>query len=65
MTEYLAKSSVIFWPEDPIEGVAEKPIVIEMYNDCIQVKQVNNYINIQYDSIKEFVKLLKQIKQPS
>lgn len=44
MTELLAKKSVVFWPEDPEESVAEKPIIIELYHDIFQIKQGKNWL---------------------
>lgn len=62
MTEFLAKKSVVFWPEDPEESVAEKPIIIELYHDVFQIKQKDSYINLNYESIKEFCKLLRSLE---
>lgn len=52
--------SVIVWPEDPDDGVSEKPILIECYSDVISIAQGDNVININYYTVQEFVKELKK-----
>lgn len=62
MTEKLYKDARIIWQKGSDDGVAEKPIVLEIYTDVICLKQENQSINVNYESIDEFCKLLKSLK---
>lgn len=58
-----AKNSITFWPEDPDDpddGVAEKPIVIEIYSDSICLEQRGNSILIQRENVDEFIRAIRK-----
>jgi hypothetical protein len=54
------KNSIIVWQEDPVEGVAEKPVLLECYSDVITLTQGDNTINLNYETVAEFCKTLKK-----
>jgi hypothetical protein len=54
------KNSLIVWQEDPEDGVAEKPVLLECYNDVIAMTQGDNTINLNYETVAEFCKALKK-----
>lgn len=57
------KESTIIWQEDPEDGVAEKPIVVEEYHDVILLSQNGESINLNFHTIPEFIKVLKQCQK--
>lgn len=59
MTSKPYKNAIILWQEDPEDGVAEKPILIEYYNDVISLTQEDNRISLNYESVKELISCLK------
>lgn len=54
------QNSVIVWQEDPEDGVAEKPILLESYSDVISIVQGDNSICLNYHVVAEFCKALKK-----
>lgn len=63
MNKQVYKDAHILWQKDPEDGVAEKPILVEVYNDLLCISQEDNSVNLNYDSIDELCKLLKKLKQ--
>lgn len=59
------KESHIMWqnelPEG--EGMSEQAILVETYNDMVQIIQDEQIINLNYESIDSFCKLLKKVKR--
>lgn len=64
MIQDLAQNSIAFWPEDPDDGVSEKPIILGMYRNVISIEQNGESINLNYSNVAEFCKALKQCKEP-
>jgi hypothetical protein len=62
MTTKTKGSDYIIWQVEPA-GVSEKPILIECYSDIVSITQEDSSINLNYESIDELCKLLKEIKQ--
>lgn len=56
------KSSIVMWQPDPEEGVAEKALLIETYIDIFTIRQGDDCISINYESIPELIKALKIVK---
>ncbi|WP_407522701.1 hypothetical protein PDL71_15530 [Lacibacter sp. MH-610] len=54
-----AKESVVFWQTNEENGVGEPALLIEFYNDVMQISQDGERININYESIKDLVKILR------
>lgn len=52
----------IIWQEDP-DAVSGPSILVETYSDCISIQQKDQSISLNYESVDEFCKLLKQLKQ--
>lgn len=58
------KNSVILWQDDDEEGVTGEPaLLIEGYNDAVQIIQKDNQITLNYHSIKELIKALKKVEE--
>jgi hypothetical protein len=56
------KESFIIWQElDTDSGLPEPALLIERYNDIVSIQQGKEYINLNYDSIPELIKLLRKI----
>lgn len=65
MTEKIgSKNAHIIWQQtgDEENPVAERPLLIETYNDVISIGQEGKSINLNYGSIDELCKLLKKLK---
>ena len=56
------KGSVTVWQNSQENGVGEPAIVVEPYNDVIEIRQEDRYITINYETINALVRLLKTIK---
>lgn len=54
-----ARVDVMFWPEDPEEGVAEKPIAIGVFSDALELRQGKHAVLVQLTAVDEFCKALK------
>jgi hypothetical protein len=63
MTTKTKGSDYIIWQVEPEDGVSEKPILIECYSDIVSITQEDSSINLNYESIDELCKLLKEIKK--
>lgn len=57
--EHNASKSTTFW-QTQTDGIAEPAILIEWFSDCFAIVQDGNRINLNYESSKELVKILKQ-----
>lgn len=60
MTQETNRDSFVAWQEVP-EGVAEPAILVTPYNDVFELQQLRNTILINYESIPDLIKLLRQI----
>lgn len=54
------KNCILIWQDVP-EGVGEPAILITPYSDCIILQQEGRYININYETVKELCKHLKNM----
>jgi hypothetical protein len=63
MTEKTKGNDYIIWQNGPEDGISEKAILIEAYTDVISIQQQEGSININYESVDELCKLLKQLKK--
>ena len=52
----------IIWQECDDDSISEKAILIEAYSDVISIQQEDSSVNLNYESVDEFCKLLKKIK---
>lgn len=60
MTESLPKNGNLMWQTDPEDGVANPPLLIGAYIDCIGISQGHGAgIVLQYTDVDEFCKNLK------
>lgn len=51
----------IFWPAEPSDGVAEKPIAIGVYDDVVELRQGKaRCVLIQRDRTEEFIRALRK-----
>jgi hypothetical protein len=62
MTEKTRQDSLIIWQEQE-EGVPEPAILFEPYGDVIAITVEDNVININYESVDEICKALKNLKK--
>jgi hypothetical protein len=62
--ESTAKNAIVMWQTNEESGVGEPALLIESYMGCFQITQEDQRININYESIKELCKILKQLKEP-
>lgn len=60
ITEHIQKNSSLFVQEWREDEAPEAAILIQPYNGTITLQQGNDCINLNYHSIKEFIKALKQ-----
>jgi len=59
MTDTAKVDSIVIWQsQEP--GVSEPAILIEPYSDVMRVTSEGGYIQINYESLEEFVKALRQ-----
>jgi hypothetical protein len=66
MTEGIAfaEGNHIIWQNVSEDlGVSEAALLVEKYSDVITITQEGRHININYETIDEVVKLLKQLKK--
>lgn len=63
MTESNYKDSYTLWQTAPEDGIEEKPLIIEPYSDVISIKSNGESVNLNYESIPEFIKLLQKLKK--
>jgi len=63
-SESTLKNSTVLWQNSEENGVGEPALLIESYNGCIIITQDGNHINLNYESVQEFCKILKQCKEP-
>lgn len=63
MIQETRTEAFILWQENKEIGVGEPALLFDLYSDIINIQQDENSINLNYDSIDEFIKLLKQIKK--
>jgi hypothetical protein len=57
------KESFILWQDSAEDGVPEPAILVNVYGDIISLDCGDNSINVNYESINELCKLLKQVKK--
>lgn len=60
--EVPAKDSIILWQKNEETGVGEPALLIEFYSDCLQISQDGDRVNMDYDTIKDLIKVLKEWK---
>jgi len=65
MIQKTAKENTILWQqvEDEEGGIGEPALLIEEFMDVVTITQEDRYVNINYDSIDELCKVLKQAKK--
>lgn len=56
-------NSHIIWQQTEEDGVAEPALLLEPFNDVIQLSQDGNVINLNYESLEELCKLLRKLKK--
>lgn len=49
------------WQEDA-DGIGAQALLMEGYSDVIKVTQAWNYINLNYETLPEFIKQLNALK---
>ena len=62
--EVNGKGSVVIWQENPKEGIGKPAILIESYRGSFGITQEGNYISLNYETIKDLIKVLKTLKEP-
>ncbi|WP_430897662.1 MULTISPECIES: hypothetical protein [unclassified Paraflavitalea] len=60
-TTVAAKKAYVFW-QDQEDGIPNQAILINVLSDSILLEQGNDTINLDYDSLNEFIKILKTAK---
>lgn len=50
----------ILWQSGQEDTPGEPAILIEGYSDIMTISQDGNYINLNYESLKDFIKNLRQ-----
>lgn len=56
-------NSHIIWQQAEEDGIAEPAILVEPYNDVMQISQDGSVINLNYKSVDEFCKVLRKLKK--
>ena len=57
------RESFIIWQNNP-DGVGEPALLIETYNDVFSITQEDRFIQINYSTVKELCRIMKQLKEP-
>lgn len=55
--------SSTFWQTGSEDGLPEDAIVIEGYKDTMALTQGSDVINVNYESLDEFIKELRRMKK--
>lgn len=61
MTDTTKDGSVILWQTDPEDAIAEPALLIEPYSDTIRIGQKEQAINVNYESVDELIKVLRNM----
>ena len=59
---YGKEPRAILWQEKKDDGLIEKAIVIEIYEDCLTLVQDGQEIIILHDCVEPFIKMLRMAK---
>ena len=63
MTEKPRADAIIIWQENAqMEGVGEPALLLNPYNDLLEIQQGKRSIAVNYDNIDELIKALRTIK---
>lgn len=63
MTEPTPTTGLLQWQTKPEDGIAEPPILIGAYMDCIGISQNGDGVTLQYTDVDEFCKNLKALSK--
>lgn len=63
MIESPNDKSYILWQSENPNGVIRNALLCESYTDCFQLSQAGIRIDVSYESIPEFIKMLKWVKE--
>lgn len=63
MTERIAKESFTLWQESSEDSVPEPAFLIVPHSDVVRIQQGGDQILLNYESVDELCKVLKQIKK--
>lgn len=63
MTDTAKEGAVILWQTDPEDAIAEPALLIESFSDAIRIGQKDQVINLNYESIDELIKVLRNLKK--
>ena len=59
---YTTSGTAIIWQADPEDSIAEAAILVQGYSDVIELTQNEDTIRLNYETLNEFIKTLKTIK---
>jgi hypothetical protein len=65
MTDTAREGSIVLWQQSADEIPGEPALLIEPYSDTIRISQEDNAINLNYESVDEFIKVLRNMKNQS
>ena len=63
VTTSATENSKLIW-QNVNEGIPEPALLITPYIDCIQIEQADQTININYETVNELCKVIKNLKEP-
>jgi hypothetical protein len=58
-------NDILFWQENKDVGVPEPAILIQPFDDAVFLETAQSNISLNWDSLPEFIKILKTLKRPS
>lgn len=53
----------VFYQQSGEDGIAEPAISVQEYSDVVSLEGAEGSINLNYESIPDFIKLLKALKK--
>lgn len=63
MTDTSKDGGLVFWQDNKEMGAGEPAILMEGYSDTIALTQDSSVINLNYDSLNEFIKNLRTLQR--
>ena len=63
VTTSATENSKLIW-QNVNEGIPEPALLITPYIGCIQIEQADQMININYETVNELCKVIKNLKEP-
>lgn len=57
------RKAFVIWQDNP-DGNAEPALLIETFHDAFTITQDGRYVQINYSTVKELCRIMKQLEEP-